>query len=114
MHEPAELERRLREWLQPPADVIERVRRHAASAGAPERPRRWVPTVLASFVFVIVATLVVLRLSAPPVQPGVAFTIETSDDMLVVRAEGRVWVLPIDFDEDRQRVHTDYFVLDAK
>jgi hypothetical protein len=114
MHEPAELDRRLREWLQPPADVIERVRRHAASAGVPERPRRWVPIVLASFVLVTVAALVVLRWSAPPVQPGVAFTIEASDDMFVVRAEGRVWVLPITFEEDRQRVQTDYFVLDAK
>jgi hypothetical protein len=114
MHEPAELERRLREWLQPPADVIERVRRHAASAGPPERPRHWVPIVLASFVFVTVAALVALRLSAPAAQPGVAFTIETSEDMFVVRAEGRVWVLPINFNDDRQRVQTDYFVLEAK
>lgn len=114
MHEPAELDRRLREWLQPPADVIERVRRHATSAGAPPRPRRWVPITLVAFAFVTVAALVVLRLSGPPAPPSVAFTIETSEDILIVRAEGRVWVLPANFVEDRQRTQTDYFVLETK
>ena len=112
MHEQTELDRRLRDWLQPEADVIERVMRRAVGGGG---RRRRAPVAALLFALVTLVILLVLpRWKTPSVAAGVPFTIDTSGDVVLVRAQGRVWVLPSDPSRVPDRQQTNYYVIEGK
>jgi len=111
MEDQAELERRLREWLQPPAEVIDRVRETATNARRRRRPTRRLAGTLAVGLAVVLA-LLVLPLRRSPAGRGTAFTLETMGDLVIVRANGNVWVRPLAAQERRDT--TSYLIVERK
>ncbi|MFO7693923.1 MAG: hypothetical protein R6V57_12615 [Vicinamibacterales bacterium] len=112
MHDEAELDRRVRDWLQPEAAVIERVRRRAAGGGG---RRRRAPVAAVSVALMALVALLVLTLwNAPSVAADVPFTIETSGNVVLVRAQGKVWVLPSEPGTVPDRPQPNYYVVERK
>jgi hypothetical protein len=89
-----ELDRRLREWLQPSAEVIDRVRRTATNPLRRRRVTRRLVATLAVAIGVLVA-LFALPLRRVPADIGTPFTLETMGDSVVIKAAGGVWVRPL-------------------
>jgi multisubunit Na+/H+ antiporter MnhB subunit len=109
MQEQGEFDRRLREWVQPGADVVERVKRAALEKRS--RPRRLVVAAVALGLAGLVMALA-FPLRRTPSGAGTPFSIETSGSTVVVRAENKIWVLASQPGEARE--DADYFILEGK